>query len=72
MIRPSGETGRRTGLKIPGPEQGRTGSIPVLGTTKQRIFVKDNISYENFLERMKQKDIETYGPTELHKYLGVN
>lgn len=32
----------------------------------------DGYSYESFLERMKQEDIETYGPTELHKYLGVN
>ena len=31
LVRRGGETGRRTGLKIPGP-QGRVGSIPTPGT----------------------------------------
>ncbi|KAK9937808.1 hypothetical protein M0R45_014577 [Rubus argutus] len=37
---------------------------------KRKSF--DGYSYEILRERRKQMDLETYGPTELHKYLGVN
>ncbi|KAK9937809.1 hypothetical protein M0R45_014578 [Rubus argutus] len=42
------------------------------GMPKRKRYYGDDIDYEIFLESMKQEDIETYGPTELHKYLGVN
>ena len=35
---PGGETGRRTGLKILGPDKGRTGSIPVLANDLVRFL----------------------------------
>gem|GEM_PF-2978049 len=43
--RPGGETGRRTGLKIPGPVKGRTGSIPVLANEKTGLLRKLRSSF---------------------------
>ncbi|XP_024200220.1 zinc finger BED domain-containing protein RICESLEEPER 2-like [Rosa chinensis] len=39
---------------------------------RKRFNDGDESAVEKFLEWRRQKEIKTYGPTELHKYLGVN
>ncbi|PRQ30978.1 putative HAT dimerization domain, ribonuclease H-like domain, hAT-like transposase, RNase-H [Rosa chinensis] len=39
---------------------------------RKRFDDGDESAVEKFLEWRRQKEIKTYGPTELHKYLGVN
>ena len=61
--RPGGETGRRTGLKIPSSERNVPGSIPVPGTSQPYFFYKSTFRNSGGANRVAAAAFHSHVPS---------